>query len=88
MTRGIKLSLIKWLEDWYSAQCDGDWEHTYGIQIKSIDTPGWSIQINLLDTYLKHKEFQEIKVDRTENDWFYCKVIEGMFIAAGGPKNY
>jgi len=81
------MSLIHWLEDWYLSQCDGDWEHTYGIQIKTIDNPGWSIQLNLVGTYLEHKKFQEIKVDRTENDWFYCKVTDGMFTAAGGPKN-
>lgn len=24
---------IKWLEKWYKDNCDGDWEHFYGIRI-------------------------------------------------------
>ena len=24
---------LKRLQDWYISQCDGDWEHTYGISI-------------------------------------------------------
>ncbi|MGK7942612.1 MAG: Imm53 family immunity protein [Crocosphaera sp.] len=25
-----------WLQDWYTSQCNGEWEHTYGIDIKTL----------------------------------------------------
>lgn len=24
---------LKWLQEWYIQNCDGDWEHCYGIEI-------------------------------------------------------
>jgi hypothetical protein len=29
------------LQVWYGAQCNGSWEHTYGIKIETLDNPGW-----------------------------------------------
>ena len=31
------------LQRWYVAQCDGEWEHAYGVEIGTLDNPGWSI---------------------------------------------
>jgi hypothetical protein len=28
------------LQAWYFAQCDGEWEHSYGIHIENCDNPG------------------------------------------------
>jgi hypothetical protein len=36
--------LLGWLEQWYYDQCDGDWEHAYGIRIGTLDNPGWSLR--------------------------------------------
>jgi len=52
---GNLLNLIKWLEDWYLSQCDGDWEHSYGLKISNIDNPWWHMSNNLLDTPLENK---------------------------------
>ncbi|WP_201783398.1 Imm53 family immunity protein [Brevibacillus reuszeri] len=27
------MEIIKWLENYYSSNCDGDWEHGYGIRV-------------------------------------------------------
>jgi len=32
--------LLKWLQDWYAARCYGDWEHEFGINIRTLDNPG------------------------------------------------
>ena len=40
--RDLCVSIINWLEEWYVSNCDGDWEHTFGITINTIDNPGWS----------------------------------------------
>jgi len=42
--------LLKWLQDWYAAQCDGDWAHEFGIKIGTLHNPGWSVQIDLAET--------------------------------------
>lgn len=33
------MDILKWLENWYSSNCDGDWEHLYGITIRTLDNP-------------------------------------------------
>ncbi|MED1785455.1 immunity 53 family protein [Brevibacillus fortis] len=84
----LEMELIKWLENYYSSNCDGDWEHGYGITICTIDNPGWSIKVNLRETPLENKRpFQKYVVERTENDWVHCRLKDGCFEAFGGPKN-
>lgn len=75
------------LQAWYAQQCDGDWEHEYGIKVDTIDNPGWSLQIDLIDTPLEGKAFARIKQDITENNWVHCWVSENKFQAGGGPQN-
>jgi|GEM_PF-3181522 len=33
------------LTNWYQNQCDGDWEHKYGVSIETLDNPGWIVKI-------------------------------------------
>ena len=42
--------MIDWLQSWYEKQCNSDWEHNYGIKIETLDNPGWSITVDLVDT--------------------------------------
>jgi len=30
-------SLFNLLQDWYLAQCNGDWEHEFGIKIDTLE---------------------------------------------------
>lgn len=39
--------MIEWLQNWYKSQCDGDWEHYYGIKIETLDNPGWDVSIDI-----------------------------------------
>lgn len=75
------------LQAWYIQQCDGDWEHEYGVKIDTIDNPGWSLQIDLTGTPQEGKAFERIKIDITENNWVNCWVEENKFQAGGGPLN-
>ena len=36
--------------DWYLSQCNGDWEHAYGVKIDTLDNPGWTLEVE--DTVL------------------------------------
>lgn len=39
-------NLITQLQNWYKSQCDGIWEHEYGLDISTLDNPGWRVHIN------------------------------------------
>jgi len=34
-------NVMERIQDWYRRQCDGDWEHSYGVKIETLDNPGW-----------------------------------------------
>jgi hypothetical protein len=68
--------------------CNNDWEHTYGVFISNIDNPGWTLKVELKDTYLYEIQFNELKIQRNdEDDWIICKVENGDFQGFGGLKN-
>ncbi|VHO05290.1 immunity 53 family protein [Candidatus Rhabdochlamydia sp. T3358] len=76
-----------WLQQWYQDNCDGDWEHTYGVSLENIDNPGWSLIIDLNETDLEYANFQEIKIDRSEEDWILCTVKNTKFEGRCGVRN-
>jgi hypothetical protein len=80
------VDLLKQLQEWYASRSNGDWEHTYGISISTLDNPGWSFKVDLVDTYLFDRTFDEVHVEGTDkNDWYVCKVRNHVFEAASGP---
>lgn len=76
-----------WLLNWYYKQCDGDWEHSNGIEIGTLDNPGWHLSVNLRDTECDGKEFKYVKIERSENDWLHCFIKNGKFEGPCGPFN-
>ncbi|MFD0048926.1 immunity 53 family protein [Actinomycetes bacterium NPDC127524] len=85
------MSVLKWIEQWYFDQCDGDWEHRKGIEIHTLDNPGWYVTINLLGTNLEEKSMEKVEIERNDNDWLHCWIKDNSdeyeFHAAGGAKN-
>jgi hypothetical protein len=80
--------LLTRIQRWYAAMCNDDWEHTYGIVISNIDNPGWSLKVELKDTYLYDVEFKKIHIQReNEDDWVVCSVKDGEFQGYGGLEN-
>ncbi|WP_413379271.1 Imm53 family immunity protein [Paenibacillus taichungensis] len=57
------------------------------MKIDTVDNPGWSVEIDLTDTYLEDVPFESIEEERNEEDWFYCVVRDGVFHFAGGVTN-
>ena len=78
---------LEWLENFYKQQCNGDWEHTYGLKIETLDNPGWFLKIDLAETYLEDREFSSVQIERTESDWFHCHIKDKSFVIACGSKN-
>ena len=74
------------LVEWYSAQCNGVWEHQYGIKIATIDNPGFILGIDLVGTPLENVPFDRHEYNmESDNDWFTCWKENGGFEAAGAP---
>jgi hypothetical protein len=81
------MSNLKWLERWFESHCDDDWEHSNAIKIESIDTPGWRLTIPVRGTELENITFDEIIIDRDDQDWVRCWIKDGYFEGAGGLSN-
>jgi len=85
------MNALSELQKWYFAQCDGDWEHSYGVKIDTLDNPGWTIEIDLVGTNLSERTFEERSygtgsdAEASGNEWLFCKVANDKFIASGGP---
>ena len=75
-------NLIKWLQEWYISQCDGDWEHEHGVKIITLDNPGWNIDIDIINVELK-KEISWKYFETTERNWFGYKIENSYFNLAG-----
>jgi hypothetical protein len=41
------------LQRWYSEQCDGEWEQSFGVVIESLDNPGWRVRVDVDGTPLR-----------------------------------
>jgi Immunity protein 53 len=79
------MNRITEIQDWYSAHCNGVWEHRYGIKIDSLDNPGWWVKVELIDTELEQASFTPINVHISDSDWVNCKIEEKIFTGAGDP---
>ncbi|WP_369943675.1 immunity 53 family protein [Xanthomonas medicagonis] len=82
---------IALLQQWYLQQCNGDWEHSWGVRIETLDNPGWKLEINLTGTSLEGRHFTPVhyglfeQAETSGNEWISCKVEHNRFSAAGGP---
>jgi hypothetical protein len=78
---------LRLLQDWYSAHCNGDWEHQYGVRLETLDNPGWTLEIDLWGTSAEDRTLDPVKIERMENDWIHYRVADKKFRAAMGPQN-
>ncbi len=81
------MSHLEELSSWFRAQCDGDWEHGDGIKIRTLDNPGWEVDISLAGTSLEDIKYDAIKINRSAMDWAHCFVRNEMFCIRCGPEN-
>lgn len=80
------MSIIARLQQWYLAECDGEWEHSYGVTIETLDNPGWFVSIDLSETYLSDVPFTPRTRGNSEEggDWIWCKSDGVVFTASCG----
>jgi hypothetical protein len=78
---------LSWLEQWYRAQCDGDWEHEWSVRIATLDNPGWTVAIDLEETTLSGRPYERTNIRRNDSDWVMATVSNDVFQASCGPLN-
>lgn len=76
---------LTWLQNWYKSQCDGEWEHEYGVKVYTLDNPGWAITIDLVYTELDGVEIKYELFEKSENDWYGYSIEKNIFSGAGDP---
>jgi hypothetical protein len=75
------------LENWYAGQCNGEWEHGYGVRIDTLDNPGWRVHIGLHGTKKQDAALAKAALTRSQDDWISYWVEKEEFQVACGPKN-
>lgn len=81
------MDAFDWLAEWYEAQCDGDWEHSFGPEIGTIDNPGWSVKIDLAGTDCDGRTMEPQSHNYEHaTDWWTCSVKDNVFNGYGGPR--
>lgn len=79
--------VLRWLQRWYVAQCDGEWEHRWGVEVGTLDNPGWTVRIDVRGTALEHRGYSRQSVKRGGDDWAEAWRSQDAFEAACGPRN-
>lgn len=77
--------MIKWLENWYKSNCDGEWEHENWIKIQSLDNPGWFLEIKAYNFFENSQERKWRLFEESEDNWIAYDIEKDMFSAAGDP---
>jgi hypothetical protein len=81
------VTLLHRLQNWYLQECNGDWEHSYGVKIETLDNPGWLVTIDLTETKWERLQVARTSTERSENNWVQVEVSNGKFVGCGGPVN-
>lgn len=81
------IQLLTRLQDWFSSECNEDWEHTYGFRLETLDNPGWTFEANLAETRWAGIEIPRQRVDRSDLDWLQFEISDNKYMASGGPLN-
>jgi hypothetical protein len=85
---------LAWLMRWYLAECNNDWEHSYGVKIDTLDNPGWTLKIDLRETDLQGRSFERVTHGEPADDldewrslgsWWVAEVSDDSFKASCGP---
>ena len=80
----MDVTFVTRLQNWYLTNCDGDWEHTYGISIDTLDNPGWIMKFDLADTCLQDLQYNK-QINNGTFDWLFIKVADKVLEASGDP---
>jgi hypothetical protein len=77
--------LLGALGAWYAEQCDGDWEHEFGVKIETLDNPGWLIQVDLPGTGKDGATLAPALDEGVDGSWLHRSADGRVLRVACGP---
>ena len=77
---------LEWLDEWYQRQCNGNWEHTQGMRLQSLDDPGWQLTIHLSGTSAVNTRPQRLRMVTRGGGWLACSIEAECFKGSGDPR--
>ena len=80
-----KNDLLYWLQnDWFCSLNFGwDGMEYYGVKIVMKSNKTWHVEIELLDTFLEDKEFNNVNIYKCDEDWVNINVSNNIFNGCG-----
>ena len=79
--------VLLWLQGFYESLCDGEWDHSEGIRIETLDNPGWLVFLNLEETDIDVPDMEIFVREGSERDWVHCRILNRRWEGFGGPGN-
>ena len=77
------MEILEWIQNYFKNNSDGDWEHSSGIQITTLDNPGWDVEIDISNTSLANFKLDWILNENGKQDWYGVKIENQKFNASG-----
>lgn len=76
---------FQYLVNWYAEQCDGDWEHEFGIRLVTLDNPGWNLEVDLVGTEWEGRVVSRTRRDFDDGGWITFASDGAVFDASCDP---
>lgn len=80
------MEILDWISNWFSSECNGDWEHENQIKIETVSNPGWYITIDLTGTSLEELYIENDTIEKSDDDWYFFGIKDKQFKASGDLK--
>jgi hypothetical protein len=74
---------VEFLQFWYQAQANGEWELAHGVTIETLNTPAWMVSIDLAGTALDGRTMRTVQDERSASNWLLCEVDHNQFCGQG-----
>jgi hypothetical protein len=74
---------VEFLQSWFQAQSNAEWEHAHGVTIETLDTPAWMVTIDLAGTALDGRSMLTVQNERSPSDWLLCEIDHNQFCGQG-----
>jgi Immunity protein 53 len=82
-----KPSVLDEIQSWFRDQCNGEWEVENRVYVESLDNPGWHVKVDIQGSSIENRQFEDLRIKRTKDNWVYCQIEEHFFHAYGGALN-
>lgn len=83
----MEINCLCWLLQWHLNILKKNGNIGNWVQINTLDNPGWYFQTTLAGTSLENKQFQDVEIERNEDDWIHAFLRKGSYESACGPLN-